>query len=104
MTDPKAIERHIICVVHAAPGHASRVGKLLLDLVGPARDEPGCLYYDIYRDDRPDQFVILDGWTSDDALAEHAVHSNVTRVVEELTPLLARPLEHVRSRRMSEPA
>ena len=105
MTTSKQDEIHIVCTVRAQPEHRDRVGELLLELVDPARGEAGCLYYDLYHErDLPDTFVLLDGWASEAALAAHAVHPNVTRVVEQLTPLLASPLEHLHSRRMTDPA
>ena len=101
----KQDEIHIVCTVRAQPEHRERVGELLVELVGPARAETGCLYYDLYHErDLPDTYVLLDGWASEAALAAHAVHPNVTRVVEQLMPLLASPLEHLHSRRMTDPA
>jgi|ERR1700754_3502051 quinol monooxygenase YgiN len=87
-------ERHIICAVRSMPAHREAVKRLLLDLVEPARQEAGCLYYDLYQNDaEPDRFFIVDGWASDAAIAEHAKHPNVTRVVEQLLPLLEVPLQ-----------
>lgn len=105
MTTNKQDEIHIVCTVHAKPDHRERVGELLMELVEPARGEAGCLYYDLYHErDRPDTFVLLDEWASEAALASHAVHPNVTRVVDQLLPLLSSPLEHLHSRRVSDPA
>ncbi|MEU1216981.1 putative quinol monooxygenase [Streptomyces sp. NPDC005790] len=100
----KAQERHIICEVRAKAPHRERVKELLLELVGPARAEPGCLYYDLYEQaDTPGTFFIVDGWTSAEAIAEHADHPNVTRVVNQLTPLLDVPLKVTTSTRVSDP-
>ena len=33
----------------ARPGQGDALGQRLLALVGPTRQEPGCLRYDIYR-------------------------------------------------------
>jgi quinol monooxygenase YgiN len=99
-----AKERHIVCVVRAKAEHRDVVKELLLELVGPARDEAGCLYYDIHQQvDRPDVFRIIDGWASDEAIAAHTVHANVSRVVDRLLPLLASPLEVTTSVRISDP-
>jgi quinol monooxygenase YgiN len=105
MTISKDDEIHIVCTVRAQPEHGVQVGELLLQLVDPARHEAGCLYYDLYQErDLPSTFVLLDGWASEAALAAHAAHPNVDRVVEQLTPLLAGPLEVMHSRRMTDPA
>ncbi|MFZ3572316.1 putative quinol monooxygenase [Streptomyces sp. BH097] len=99
-TTPDA--RHIICTVRAQPAHRDKVQELLLELVGPARAEPGCLYYDINQQtDEPDTFYIIDGWASDEAIAEHTAHPNVARVVDQLVPLLAVPLHVTTSTRIS---
>ncbi|MET9387004.1 putative quinol monooxygenase [Streptomyces sp. NPDC002928] len=104
MTTVKSAERHIICEVRGKTAHRARVEELLLELVGPARAEAGCLYYDLYQQsDKPDTFYIIDGWTSAEAVAEHAEHPNVTKVVEQLLPLLEVPLKVTTSNRVSDP-
>jgi quinol monooxygenase YgiN len=104
MNTAKADERHIICVVRGKAENRERVKALLLELVGPAREEHGCLYYDInQRIDQPDTFYIVDGWASDEAIAAHTAHPNVSRVVEQLLPLLASPLDVSTSGRISDP-
>jgi quinol monooxygenase YgiN len=68
MNQPNAnrvLDTHIICTVRSKPEHRERVKQLLLELVEPARNENGCLYYDLYQDaNAPDTFILLDGWTS----------------------------------------
>ena len=49
MQTDKSEERHIICVVRSQAPHRQRVTELLLELVGPAQLEEGCLYYDLYQ-------------------------------------------------------
>jgi quinol monooxygenase YgiN len=98
-------ERHIICVVRGKTPNRERVKELLLELVGPARLEEGCLYYDVYQQsDQPDTFYIIDGWASEEAVAVHSAHPNVSRVVGQLVSLLESPLEVITSNRVSEPA
>jgi quinol monooxygenase YgiN len=95
--------RHIICTVRALPQHGQRVKEILLELIEPARAEPGCLYYHLQQqEDQPDTFHIIDGWVDLAAIGEHRAHPNVLRVVEQLEPLLAVPLENSISVRISE--
>jgi quinol monooxygenase YgiN len=97
-TRDKSQERHIICEVRSRPRDRTEVKGLLLELVGPARREAGCLYYDLYQQaDAPDVFYIVDGW------ATHAEHSTVISVVERLLPLLDVPLVVTTSNRVSDP-
>ena len=100
--DNRALETHIICTVRSEPEHRERVKQLLLELVEPARNENGCLYYDLYQDaNAPDTFILLDGWTSKEALAMHVVHPNVARVVDQMLPLLSHPIANIYSTRLS---
>ena len=42
---------------------------------------------------KSDTFYIMDGWVSDAAIDAHTAHPTVPRVVEQLLPLLAEPLD-----------
>jgi quinol monooxygenase YgiN len=73
MSNDKSDERHIICEVRSKSFDRAKVKGLLLELVGPARREAGCLYHELYRQsDAPDVFYIVDGWASQDAVATRA--------------------------------
>jgi len=77
----KAEENHIICDVRSKPADRQKVKKLLLELVGPARAEEGCLYYDVYQQgEEADAFYIIDGWASEEAVAARTVPPNVPRL------------------------
>ncbi|BBX71402.1 putative quinol monooxygenase [Mycolicibacterium psychrotolerans] len=103
MNTTKTQERHIICTVRSMPAQREAVKRLLLELVEPARQEAGCLYYDIYQNsDEPECFFIVDGWASDAAIAEHAEHPNVTRVVAQLLPLVEVPLQVITNFRLTD--
>lgn len=85
----KSEERHIICRVRCKPEDRERVRELMLEYVEPARQEPGCLYYDIFQEQNdPDVFYILDGWANQAAVDAHVEHPNVPRVNALLHPLL----------------
>lgn len=104
MQTVKSEEHHIICVVRSKAENREKVKELLLELVRPARLEKGCLYYDVYQQSNElDTFHILDGWASDEAVAAHTAHPNVSRVVNQLLPLLGSPLVVTTSKRISDP-
>jgi quinol monooxygenase YgiN len=85
----KSAEYHIICELHAQPKHRQKVKDLLLELVGPAREEKGNLFYHVYQDrDALDTFHIVDGWSTKDAYLSHHNSPNVARVVKEMSPFL----------------
>lgn len=95
-------EQHIICRVRCAENR-DRVRELLLEYVEPARQEPGCLYYDIFQGkDDPDVFYILDGWKDQEAVDAHVKHPNVTRVNAMLHPLLVEGPTLTYGRRISD--
>jgi quinol monooxygenase YgiN len=101
----KSDEQHIICEVRCETPNREKVRELLLELVGPARLEEGCLYYDLYQKiEEPNTFYILDGWVNEKAVAEHAQHPNVERVMERMSPLLLSPPKIMLSHRVSDPS
>jgi quinol monooxygenase YgiN len=89
MINAKAEERHIICELRCNTADRERVRDLILKFVGPARIEPGCLYYDLYQKvGDQDTFYILDGWVDQAAVDSHAADPHVAEVMKELGPLL----------------
>ena len=53
----------IVANIRAAPGREELVHKELLKLVVPTRQEPGCLQYDLHRDnDNPAHFLFYENW------------------------------------------
>ena len=103
MNSDKTDERHIICTVRSKSAHRESVRDLLLELVEPARAEPGCLYYDVYQQEKDaDTFYIIDGWRSEEAIKAHSAHPNVPRVVALLEPFLEAPLTVTISKRLSD--
>ncbi len=88
-TSDKTAERHLISTIRSQPEHRAQVQELLLQLVGPVRSEPGCLYYNIFQQaDAPDTFLVVAGWANDEAVAAHPTDPDVPGVVERVMPLL----------------
>lgn len=101
----KSDEQHIICELQCETPNREKVKELLLELVGPARLEEGCLYYDLYQKiEDPNTFYILDGWVNEKAVAEHVQDPNVPRVMEDLRPLLLYDPKITLSHRVSDPS
>ncbi len=99
----KTEEQHLIVEFKTTTQNRDRVKELLQEFIGPAREEAGCLYYDLYqRSDDPNTFFILDGWANEKAAAGHVEHPNVKRVLEPLLPLLDNPPSIIVSNRISD--
>jgi hypothetical protein len=47
-TPDKSAERHLLVTVRSLPQHRLAVQELLLELVALVRQEPGCVYYNIF--------------------------------------------------------
>jgi quinol monooxygenase YgiN len=72
--------------------------------LNPRASKKGAFINDLYQQiNEPDTFYIIDGWASQEAVAAHAAHPNVSRVVDQLLPLLESPLVVTTSNRVSEP-
>ncbi len=53
----------IVAHIHAEPGHEDLVHAALEKLVPPTRAEPGCLQYDLHRDNAdPAHFLFFETW------------------------------------------
>jgi quinol monooxygenase YgiN len=103
-TPDKSAERHLLVTVRTLPQHRLAVQELLLELVALVRQEPGCLYYNIFKQaDDVDAFLIAAAWADDEAVAAHPTPPQ-SRLVELMLPLLAVPLQVLPIRRLSENA
>ncbi len=100
----KSAERHLLVTVRSLPQHRSAVQEFLLELVALVRQEPGCLYYNIFQQaEEANAFLIAAAWADDEAVAAHPTPPQ-SRVVERMLPLLAAPMQVLPIRRLSENA
>lgn len=86
MPEVQLIARHTM-----KPGTENEVLPLVEQLVDAARTEPGNVAFDAYRSLRdPAAYVLLERYSSRDALAAHRATPHFQRIViEQLVPLLA---------------
>lgn len=55
----------IVAHIHAKPDHIAQVQAELEKLIPTTRAEPGCLQYDLHRDNAdPAHFMFYENWTS----------------------------------------
>jgi quinol monooxygenase YgiN len=99
MTD--APELYIFARFHARPGLESEVAEALLEVIGPTRQEPGCLGVHAFRSLRdPRLFYIHSRWRDEEAFELHATLPHTVRFLERVEPLIDHALDIARTRRI----
>ncbi|MEA5570601.1 putative quinol monooxygenase [Calothrix sp. UHCC 0171] len=82
----------VLVSVAALPGKEKEVTSLLLQLVGPSRQEEGCIRYELLQNHvEPTEFVFIEEWESEVALMGHIDSIHVQEIFRELGNLLATP-------------
>lgn len=62
----------VLAKVKAIPKQLEAVQKILLSLLGPTRQEPGCIRYELWQNrDDPTDFNFVEEWESQEALNAH---------------------------------
>jgi quinol monooxygenase YgiN len=83
----------------AREGQGEAVAQALREVVGPSRQEPGCLGIEAYRSIRdPGLFHIHSRWVDEAAFDAHAALPHTVRFMATVRPLIDHPLEMTRSR------
>jgi len=82
----------IIARISSRAGAASQLRQVLHDLVGPSRDEPGCVSYELFQDDEnPLDFVTIEHWADDRAADAHLTTPHVAEAIAKAAKVLAQP-------------
>lgn len=93
------MELYIFARFHARPGEEDAVDAALRDVVGPSREEAGCLSIQAYRSARdPRLFYIHSRWVDEAAFDRHAGLAHTVRFIERVQALIDHPLEVTRAR------
>jgi quinol monooxygenase YgiN len=93
------MEVFIFACFHARPGYEGAVEETLRDVVGPSREEAGCLGIQAFRSTRdPRLFYIHSRWIDEAAFDHHAELPHTVRFVERVQALIDHPLEVTRAR------
>ena len=97
------MELFIFARFHARSGDESAVAEALVEVVGPSREEAGCLSVHAFRSlQDPRLFYIHSHWTSEEAFDFHASLPHTVRFVERVEPLIDHPLEVTRAHLLNE--
>jgi quinol monooxygenase YgiN len=72
----------IVAKLRADPGKEQELLQLLADAAAPTHDEEGCVFYaaHVSRDD-PNQFVLVEGWASQNAYDAHVSTPYVAELI-----------------------
>ena len=84
---------------HAHPGDENAVEEALRNVVGPSREEAGCLSIQAFRSARdPRLFYIHSRWVDEAAFDHHAGLPHTERFIERVQALIDHPLDVTRAR------
>lgn len=84
----------VLARVKAKAEKLQQVEKTLAGLIGPTRQEPGCISYTLHQsNDDPCVFVFVEVWRSQADLDEHLQKPYLQAFVAEAGELLAEPLD-----------
>jgi quinol monooxygenase YgiN len=92
------VELFIFARFHARPGQEDAVAEAIRDVLGPSRDEEGCLSIRAFRSIHdPGLFYIHSRWTNEAAFDLHAQLPHTVRFIERVEPLIDHPLDVTRA-------
>jgi quinol monooxygenase YgiN len=92
------MELYIFARFHAGTGNESAVADAVAAILGPTREEPGCLSIHSFRSIRdPRLFYIHSRWTGEEAFDAHAALPHTIRFIERMETLIDHPLDVART-------
>jgi len=92
------MELFIFTRFHASAGNESAVAEALGSVLGPSREEAGCLSLHAFRSTRdPRLFYIHSHWTNEGAFENHAKLPHTVSFIERVEPLIDHPLDVTRA-------
>jgi quinol monooxygenase YgiN len=96
------VELFIFARFHARSGEEDAVAGALRDVVGPTREEPGCLGIHAFRSTRDGRlFYIQSRWKDEAAFDHHAGRPHTVRFIERVQALIDHPLDITRAEQIT---
>jgi quinol monooxygenase YgiN len=84
----------VLARVTGRPEHVETLKLLLLALVAPTREEPGCISYQLLQNRAdPAEFTFLERWESQGALDAHLASPRIQQALAAASKLLAEDLD-----------
>jgi quinol monooxygenase YgiN len=82
----------VVAELTAKPGREEELRNLLTAIVGPVRQEEGCIQYDLHVSTKdPASFVFYENWKDADALKSHASSAHMKEFGAKAMDLLGGP-------------
>lgn len=82
----------IMARITARSGRENELRSVLQDLLGPSRQETGCMSYELFQNqDDPLEFVTVEQWTDQAVADAHLASAHVARAITLADELLAQP-------------
>ncbi|WP_375479050.1 putative quinol monooxygenase [uncultured Jatrophihabitans sp.] len=82
----------VVAVITAKSGSEDVVRAALTELVGPTREEAGCLSYSLYQSsDDATVFVTVESWRAPDDLQQHMQSAHIAKTFATAGDALAAP-------------
>ena len=92
------MEQYVFVRLLARGGEERAVEEALREVLGPSRQEPGCLSFQLFRSTRePRLFFIHSRWVDAVAFQKHAELAHTKRFLERVDVLLEQPREVART-------
>ncbi len=83
------MEQYVFVRLHARAGEESAVEGALREVLGPSREEAGCLSFHLFRSMRDQRlFYIHSRWTDEAAFQKHAELPHTAQFLERVDALL----------------
>jgi len=83
---------------HARAGEESAVEEALTEVLGPTREEVGCLSIHAFRSLRnPRIYYIHSHWINEEAFSAHTILPHTVRFIERMESLVDQPLDVART-------
>ena len=84
----------ILARIAGLAGRVPELRQVLADRADASRDEPGCASYEVAElVGEPATFLVVQTWTSDDAMRAHYASDDHATYQHQVDELLARPTE-----------
>jgi quinol monooxygenase YgiN len=92
------VEQFVFVRLHAREGEEKAVEAALREVMGPSRQEPGCLSFHLFQSVRdPRLFYIHSRWVDEEAFRRHGALPHTEHFLKKVDALLDTPREVART-------